>query len=159
MKAKNNYQLPIKRGEFKRIDRTSSPAHVGKWKNSVDFVCDGGIPIRSSLEGEVVWMKNDSNIGGPDKKYENDGNRIVIKHTNGEYSAYEHLRYKSAEVNVGERIITGQLIGYAGNTGECYPTSDSPDGAHLHFEVFRFTGPNKKEDIETLEVEFQNYKE
>lgn len=152
MKAKNNYQLPINEGEFKKIDRASSPAHVGKLKHSTDFVCDEGVPINASLGGEVVWVKNDSNVGGPDKKYWNDGNRIVIKHTNGEYSAYEHLRYKSAEVNVGERVKTGQLIGYSGNTGYTF-------GPHLHFEVFRFTGPNKEEDFETLEVKFQNYKE
>ncbi len=152
MRSRNKYQLPIREGEFRKIDRTSSPAHVGKLRNSVDFVCDEGTPVYASLAGEVVWVKSDSNIGGPDRKYWNDGNRIVIRHENGEYSAYEHLRYGGVEVHVGELVKTGQLIGYSGNTGYTM-------GPHLHFEVFYFTGPNREEDFDTLRVEFQDYKE
>ncbi len=152
MKAKNNYQLPIKEENFKKIDRTSSPAHVGKLRNAIDFPCDEGTQILASLEGIVVWTKDDSNVGGSDKKYWNEGNRIVVKHENEEYSAYEHLRYKGVKVKVGEKVKTGQIIGYSGNTGYTF-------GPHLHFEVFRFTGPNKEEDYETLEVEFNNLKE
>ena len=153
MEAKNKYVLPIKKGKFDRIDRTSSPAHVGKLEHSVDFICKEGTEIIASLEGEVVWVKDDSNKGGPDKIYWNDGNRIEIKHANGEYTAYEHLRYKGAEVGVKDRVKTGQRIGYSGKTGYTFTF-----GPHLHFEVFRITGPNE-EDFETLEVEFQNHKE
>jgi len=33
MKAKNKYYLPIKKGDFLGIDRSTSPAHVGKLEN------------------------------------------------------------------------------------------------------------------------------
>jgi murein DD-endopeptidase MepM/ murein hydrolase activator NlpD len=152
MKAKNKYSLPIHEGEFEKIDRTSSEAHAGKLKHAIDFKCDEGTPIHAALEGEVVFVRDNSKIGGPDKKYWFKGNRIVIKHKNKEYSAYEHFRYQGAKVKVGERVKTGQLICYSGNTGYTF-------GPHLHFEVLRFTGPDKDEDYETLEVKFQNYRE
>jgi murein DD-endopeptidase MepM/ murein hydrolase activator NlpD len=151
MKSKNKYSLPIKEGEFKKIN-ISSPAHIGKLEHAIDFTCDEGTLIHAALDGEVVFVRDNSNVGGRDmKKYWRKGNRIVIKHKNKEYSAYEHLRYRGAKVKVGEQVKTGQLIGYSGNTGYTF-------GPHLHFEVFHFIGPDKDEDYETLEVKFQNYK-
>ncbi|MFA5953832.1 MAG: M23 family metallopeptidase [Candidatus Pacearchaeota archaeon] len=147
MKSKNKYSLPLKKKDIKEIPNYS-PAHVGKLKHSVDFTCKKGTKLFSAQDGKVVWIKNDSKIGGPNKKYWNDGNRIVIGHKNKEYSAYEHLKYKGNTVKVGDKINKGQLIGYSGNTGYTF-------GPHLHFEVFRFTGPDKEKDFETLEVNWE----
>lgn len=144
MKSKNKYSLPIGKKDNKQT-RTDSPAHVGKLKHAVDFTCDEGTEILAAQDGEVVWVKQDSKIGGPDKKYWYDGNRIVIKHNNKEYSGYEHLKYKGAKVKVGDKVKKGQIIGYSGNTGYTF-------GPHLHFEVFRFTGPDKENDFETLKI-------
>jgi len=151
MKTKNKYFYPL--GLSSKIKVTNkSPAHVGKLKHAVDFTCDEGTPIHAALGGEVVFVRDNSNVGGPDKKYWYKGNRIVIRHVNEEYSAYEHLRYRGAKVKVGNQVKTGQVIGYSGNTGYTF-------GPHLHFEVFRFTGPDKDEDYETLEVKFQEHRE
>ena len=143
----NNYRLPIKRGHIKEWSKKSSPAHIGKLKHSLDFGCDEGTLIVAALGGIVVWVKNNSQIGGPNKKYWNDGNRIVIKHSNGEYTAYEHLKYRGARVRVGQKVKKRQPIGFSGNTGYSF-------GPHLHFEVF-----NKPDDVEsegtTLLVSFQ----
>src|ERR671910_1364075 len=38
--AINKYKLPVPKDLLKRIDRTSSPAHVGKLRNAVDFIAD-----------------------------------------------------------------------------------------------------------------------
>ncbi|MGA2130463.1 MAG: M23 family metallopeptidase [Candidatus Pacearchaeota archaeon] len=147
MKSKNQYSFPIKKKDVSKILSKEPPAHTGKLENAVDFLCKEGTPVFAALDGEVVWVKNNSNIGGPDKKYWNDGNRIVIRHINEEFTGYEHLKYKGVLVKVGERVKRGQLIGYSGNTGFTF-------APHLHFEVFHFTGPNKEEDFETLKVRF-----
>jgi len=146
MKSKNNYLVPVKEENIEQV-KYDSPAHTGKLENAIDYTCKENTELLAAQDGEVVWVKEDSKVGGPDKKYWNEGNRIVIKHENGEYSAYEHLKYKGAKVKVGEKVKQGQLIGYSGNTGYTF-------GPHLHFEVFRFTGPNKEEDFETLKVNF-----
>lgn len=135
-KAKNNYTLPLPKKSVQKWTKRGSSAHKGKLKHSLDFTCEEGTPVYASCSGEVVWVKDDSNKGGNHRRYWFDGNRIVLKHKNGEYSAYEHLQYQGAMVKVGEEVRKKQLIGYSGNTG-------FSEGPHLHFEVF--IKPNKEE--------------
>lgn len=56
------------------------------------------------------------------------GNYVLIRHDNGMYTMYAHMKYQSVKVVKGQRVIKGQVIGYMGNTGNSL-------GAHLHFEV------------------------
>jgi len=128
-RAVNHYSLPLRLKDMIDNSKSASPAHKGKLKHSIDFGCKEGTRLYASLGGTVVYVKDDSDIGGLDMKFWDYGNRIVIKHINAEYSAYEHLRYKGANVKVGQQVRKGQLIGYSGNTG-------FSSGPHLHFEVF-----------------------
>ena len=57
-------------------------------------------------------------------------NEIEIKHSDGTYAAYSHLKYKGTFVKKGEKVKKGQLIGLSGNTG----WSSKP---HLDFCVFK----------------------
>ena len=61
------------------------------------------------------------------------GNAIAISHGNGEFSYYGHLQQLSLQVNEGQMIKRGTLLGYVGNSG------NSP-GPHLHFHLME--GPN-----------------
>ena len=56
------------------------------------------------------------------------GNYVKIKHDNGMYTLYAHLKYGTVAVSNGDRVEQGQVLGYMGNTGYSF-------GAHLHFEV------------------------
>jgi murein DD-endopeptidase MepM/ murein hydrolase activator NlpD len=56
------------------------------------------------------------------------GNIVVIKHTNGEYSNYLHLKPGSVQVKAGDQVKQGQVIGKVGHSGN----STEP---HLHFQV------------------------
>lgn len=56
------------------------------------------------------------------------GNYVKIKHPNGMYTLYAHLKHGSIKVTKGTQVIQGEVIGYMGNTGYSY-------GSHLHFEV------------------------
>jgi len=146
MLSRNEYALPLK----VRAPRIrGSPAHTGRLKHSIDFRVSEGTPVYSSLAGKVVYVKQDSNVGGPSKrKFWHLGNRIVIQHRNEEYTAYEHLLYRGARVSKAQRVRTGQLIGYSGNTGYSYEP-------HLHFEVF--VRPNEDEsEGSTLAPLFKN---
>ena len=91
---------------------------VGQW-----YCCDH---IVAHSDGVVVSCRKDET-----KNYSSGGsygNYVKIKHDNGYYTLYAHLRYGSVTVNVGDRVKKGQVIGYMGNTGYSF-------GAHLHFEV------------------------
>ena len=55
------------------------------------------------------------------------GNNVWIDHGWGVYTGYWHQ--SSFQVSVGQRVETGQIIGFQGATGRV-------TGPHLHWEVF-----------------------
>ena len=62
------------------------------------------------------------------KRHSRAGNYLVIDTDGTDDHMYAHLR-KPALVKKGDRVGTGQLIGYVGDTGDA-------DGCHLHFELW-----------------------
>ena len=50
--AINNYKLPVPKDLLQRIDRTSSPAHMGKLRNSIDFIVDNETPVLAAAPME-----------------------------------------------------------------------------------------------------------
>jgi murein DD-endopeptidase MepM/ murein hydrolase activator NlpD len=147
--SKNNYTLPISRNLITRIDRTSSPAHIGKLRNAVDFLAPIGTPVVASANGIVTYVEDSFNIGGPDYSYWKFSNFIVLMHPNGEFTRYDHLAFESSRVRINQKVECGQHIGNVGLTGFTFIP-------HLHFQVFVFTGLNIWMDYETLEVRFVN---
>ena len=145
--ARNKYQLPISLGNLIRIDYHSSPAHLGRLENAVDFVVPENTIILAAAPGIVTYVKDDSDIGGPSINFWEYSNFISIKHQNEEYTRYDHLAFGSSKVSVGDIVTTGQEIAKVGMTGFTYLP-------HLHFQVFVFTGPNLWEDYQTLKVNF-----
>lgn len=147
MKTKNKYAYPIELSKDVKMACNASPAHTKRLKHAVDFITPEGTPIKAALDGIVVDVKQDSNISGPDKSFDKYGNYIEIEHSNKEYSIYEHIRKKGALVKIGDKVKTGQIIGYTGNTGWTAHL-----GPHLHFDVHKYYKPFGKEDYKTLEI-------
>jgi murein DD-endopeptidase MepM/ murein hydrolase activator NlpD len=141
----NRYKLPIPKNQLQRIDRTSSPAHVGKLRNAIDFVVDENTPVLAAADGIVTFVKDSSNTGGSNLVYWNHTNFIVIMHPNGEYSRYDHLSHKSSRVKAGQYVKAGEVIARVGMTGFTYLP-------HLHFQVFIVTGNKMWTDFDTVEI-------
>lgn len=97
--------------------------HVG-----VDVVKYKGQPayIIAHTEGTVVELVK--NYNRTDKTGSSYGNYVLLRHPNGYYTLYAHMKYGSVTVSKGQWVSKGQAIGYMGNTGYS-------QGAHLHFEV------------------------
>ena len=146
MNAANTYRLPVPKDSLKRIDRTSSPAHRGKLRHAIDFIVPEGTTVAAAANGTVTFVRDDSNIGGPDPIYWGYTNFIAIMHPNGEYTRYDHLAFASSKVSVGQIVSAGQEIANVGTTGFTYRP-------HLHFQVFIFTGNNIWTDFDTMKVE------
>lgn len=53
---------------------------------------------------------------------------VRIKHDNGLYTLYYHLKSNSIVVNKGQKVTKGQKLGMMGTTGQS-------SGIHLHFQV------------------------
>lgn len=114
---------PVSRGAARRFvwpaaGEVSSPFGYrwGRLHAGIDIAAEAGSPVRAARGGRVVaagWR------GGY-------GYTVVIEHEPGLSSLYAHL--EDFAVGAGERVATGQLIGFVGDTGYSF-------GAHLHFEV------------------------
>ena len=90
--------------------------------------------IVAHSDGKVVQVIKNCNITTNGKNgnildKNNVGNLIKIDHGNDYYTRYLHLKYGSIQVNVGDNVKKGEIIGYMGNTGYSF-------GGHLHFEVW-----------------------
>ena len=145
--AVNKYKLPVPKDLLQRIDRTSSPVHMGKLRNAIDLIVDIDTPVLAAADGMVTFVKDISDIGGPNPAYWEYTNFIVIMHSNGEYSRYDHLSYNSSTVKIGQHVIAGEEIAKVGMTGYTYLP-------HLHFQVFVITGINMWTDFDTVKVRF-----
>jgi murein DD-endopeptidase MepM/ murein hydrolase activator NlpD len=161
----NKYALPLDKKHIKKIITKEAPGHI-KYKDPktgsefdlskcVDFICDKGTPVKAVLSGEVVRIKDSNNktygreyLSKDMSRMDKAGNFVIIKHANGKLSEYSHLSYKKVIVKEGQKVRTGQVIGYSGNVG----LSLTP---HLHFMIFRFLKPYPKRDFESLEVRWK----
>ena len=143
----NKYVLPIAPDKLRGIDRTSSPAHIGKLEYAVDLLAPNGTPVLAAADGVVTFVNTSSTLGGPDISYWNYSNFIVIMHENYEYTRYDHLEFGSSNVVVDQQVSAGEEIARTGMTGYTYTP-------HLHFQVFVLNGPNVWTDYKTLRVQF-----
>ena len=82
--------------------------------------------IRAAKDGVIVISGIITDRRNPSWAF---GSRVWFRDKNGVIVENNHLdeRY----VKVGERIKEGDIIGYEGSTGDCYPVGAS----HLHFGV------------------------
>lgn len=131
MKVK--YTHPIAKKNIIRISTNESEAHK-IYPYSVDYIVPIGTSVRAAAEGIIIDIKDDSDTGGADQKFEKDENFIEIRHPNDEYSYYGHIRKGGVFIKIGEKVKTGQLIGESGNTG-WLANLNVP---HLHFMVGKY---------------------
>jgi murein DD-endopeptidase MepM/ murein hydrolase activator NlpD len=122
------YMLPWRHGETYRVIQGYNGAFSHQNQYSIDFDMPEGTPVYAARDGFVIDVKDDSNRGGPDPAYRDDGNYIAVLHEDGTFAEYVHLRFRGSRVRVGDRVRAGDPIGYSGNTG----FSTTP---HLHFSV------------------------
>lgn len=98
-------------GQYRVLNQNVQTRHTG-WDQQAPV----GTPVAAIGRGEVVFA------GRLDIR----GNYILIDHGYGIFSGYAHL----SQVNVerGQSIEKGQIIGLSGNTGRS-------SGPHLHWEI------------------------
>ena len=88
----------------------------GRMHEGIDITCATGTPVRAAGGGTVIWA-------GWRGGY---GNLVVVDHGGGLSTAYAHNSAFAS--SVGLSVAAGQVIAYAGSTG-------NSSGPHVHFEV------------------------
>ncbi|MGY1552114.1 M23 family metallopeptidase [Microbacterium sp. A588] len=109
-------RYPLPQGSY-NVSRTVGGAHQG-----ADMLAPQGTPIYATAAGTV--RASAESIGGY-------GVAVMIDHVIGGQvasSVYGHMVYGSRQVQVGQYVAAGQLIGFVGSTGRSTAN-------HLHFEV------------------------
>ena len=98
------------------------PYHPG-----VDFGAPRGTPIKAPLSGTVRAVGNTDAVPGCYSW----GKWTLIDHANGLSTMYAHQDVIG--VSPGQKVSTGEIIGYIGNTG-------LSTGPHLHFTLYAKEG-------------------
>lgn len=80
------------------------------------------VPVYAADDGVVYSIKDN------DKSGKSWGNYVKIKHNDGTYTLYAHLR-DGIKVKKGQKVKQGDQIGNMGNTGDS-------KGNHVHYEVY-----------------------
>lgn len=111
--------------------------------HGTDFILDGGFTKMDAGSVEVLAAFDGWVVQAVDGNYDRchaevtgvtcDGgplvaNAVVIEHEDGLRSRYWHLKKDSVEVEVGQEVRCGDVLGLVGSSGN----SSMP---HLHFEV------------------------
>ncbi len=95
----------------------------GERNDGVNIAANYDEPIHAAADGTVSYSGNDL------KSY---GNLVLIRHGGRYVTAYAHA--DRVIVNRGDHVVKGQVIAYAGQTGDV----NSPQ---LHFEIRNGTTP------------------
>jgi len=90
-------------------------AHLG-----IDYAAPSGTPVSAIGDGTVIF----AGFKGQN------GNLVIVKHSNGYETTYGHLSGYGKGVRSGARVRQGQIIGYVGSTG-------LSTGPHLDFRIKR----------------------
>lgn len=102
---------------YRRISAGYPNYSSGRYHGGLDFPCPTGTPIYAADSGYVAYVKLLT------YSY---GKHLLINHGNGISTLYAHN--SQVVVNSGDSVTKGQIIAYAGDTGNA-------TGPHCHFEV------------------------
>lgn len=87
----------------------ASHATGSGFENAIDWEMPIGTPILAARAGMVVAVRDDSALGGPSLEYQNCANYVVIRHGDGTFGSYMHLKPKGAMVKSGDHVKVREL--------------------------------------------------
>ena len=58
MNTINKYILPVPKNLLERIDKTSSPVHIGNLRNAVDLIVPEKTPVLAAADGIVTSVED-----------------------------------------------------------------------------------------------------
>lgn len=115
-RPKGMFRFPLNRG---RVSSPFGPRKSG-FHRGVDIATSRGTPIYAAASGTVRTRSYNSSYGY----------YVVLEHGDGYSTLYAHASAIADSVQVGAKVVRGQVIAYVGSTG-------NSTGPHLHWEVRR----------------------
>lgn len=114
--------------DFLKVD-SSGKTHKNEGKKNEDYYAYGQkvFAPANGIVTDVIRGVRD-NAPGSMNPYSALGNTVIIQHREHEVSVIAHFKLNSVQVNAGERVRKGQLLGLCGNSGN----SSEP---HIHYHL------------------------
>ncbi|MFK7784733.1 MAG: M23 family metallopeptidase [Crocinitomicaceae bacterium] len=145
---KEEINLPFPEGRTYKIIQgyNGSYSHSSNYSRyAIDFDMKIGDTVCSVANGYVVGVIEGYSKGGKTKKWRDYANFITLFHPEmNVYTQYVHLAHEGSFVEVGDRVVAGQVIGLSGKTGYT-------DIEHLHFNVLEAVNSG----IQSTEISFK----
>ncbi len=121
-----SFQIPVEGVDAARL-RDSFLSSRGRHAKhlAIDIGAPKGTPIVATTDGEITRIS----------KERRGGKAIYQKDSTGQYLLfYCHLSRYAEDLEVGQKVKRGDVIGYVGSTGHVI------GGSHLHFSITRLPG-------------------
>lgn len=112
----------LKRSALRDSWHVSRPG--GRRHEGIDLFSGKGTPVQATTEG-VVLRRGSSGLGG---------NVVWVLGPGGQRHYYAHLD-RFSQISIGQRIASGTVLGYVGNTGNARTTPP-----HLHYGIYGSAG-------------------
>lgn len=135
------YELPFNKGTKFSVIQGYGGLFTHINIAAIDFEMPIGTPVCAARGGMIYNFKDDSNEGGIFSKYKKKANYIIIKHDDGSFGCYWHLKQNGVLIKSGH-VSAGQQIGLSGATGQALTP-------HLHFSVKRILNYDMNSFVKT----------
>lgn len=118
--------MPVDRARVARVaDTWHAPRSGGRRHEGLDIFARRDTPVYSATRGIVVRV-GANKLGG---------NSVFVLGPGGRTYYYAHLDRYADAIQVGQRVDTGTVLGYVGDSGNARGTPP-----HLHFGVYTAGG-------------------
>jgi murein DD-endopeptidase MepM/ murein hydrolase activator NlpD len=145
------YRLPWMDGRTFRIGQAPGgriTTHTTRESRyAIDVSMPEGTPIVAARAGVVIRVAAGFSEGGVDEALRYQANAVSVLHPDATIADYVHLMKGGVAVRVGEAVVPGKLIGYAGSTGYS-------SGPHLHFALTRLVREGDSFEYESVPIAF-----
>ncbi|WP_239984705.1 M23 family metallopeptidase [Lentibacillus sediminis] len=125
-----HYAVESQRYAYDLLIRKEGNSYDGNPQDNESYYAFGK-EVVAPLEGVVVQTENAIEDNTPTVDTNENkplGNHVIIEHENEEYSMFAHFQQGTVQVEEGQEVTAGELLGLAGNSGN----SSEP---HIHFHV------------------------
>lgn len=125
-------RYPEQRYAYDLLVEEAGATYAGDPGDNASYHCFGK-PISAAHDGVVVFvddtvLDNLGNAPNPMNDPPTKNGQVIVKHDDGRYSLYVHVKQGSAIVKVGDAVKAGAALAQVGNSG--FTTEP-----HLHFEI------------------------
>jgi murein DD-endopeptidase MepM/ murein hydrolase activator NlpD len=125
------YKLPFAQGTtFSMCQGHNQGSHTENGEYAWDFCMPIGTPVLAARGGTVKFVQQQFTANGQGAAFADKNNYVVIDHGDGTSALYMHVMHDGVTVKVGQKVNSGDLIAYSGNTGWS-------SGPHTHFMVMQ----------------------